>query len=168
MATFLPLFRVHSSKGSRPREPWHFPRHLEILRKYLRVRYSLIDHIMTLFYITRDTGLPIVRPVSMEFPGEEVLDDVAFMLGDSILVVPVLQPGQRYRYTKLPGKGHWYSFWNGERVSGIVEERISIQDIPVYVREGSIIPVRDGGRGSACMCTPSRWQRAAFTWTMTR
>ncbi|MEM3861319.1 MAG: glycoside hydrolase family 31 protein [Thermoplasmatales archaeon] len=142
MSAFFPLFRVHSNKGTRPREPWAFGKeNMDILRKFLKLRYRIIPYLYTQAYLTSKTGHPIIRPLFWLGDPSVSEDDEKFLVGDKILVAPILAPGQTTKIIKLP-KGEWIDFWSESKANGIVEIKVSKEKIPVYVRSGSIIPMQ--------------------------
>ncbi|MCL5989129.1 MAG: glycoside hydrolase family 31 protein [Candidatus Thermoplasmatota archaeon] len=142
MGTFLPLFRVHSAKGTRMREPWLFgKRNLDIIRKFLKLRYRILPYIYTLSYISTINGFPLIRPLFWFGDPKTADDDEKFLLGNDILVCPILEPGQKHKDMRLP-KGKWINFWNGNIEEGLVEIEVRQETVPVYVREGSVIPMK--------------------------
>jgi alpha-glucosidase len=141
LGAFLPLFRVHSAKGTRDREPWTYGKEvLDIARKFIEIRYSLIPYWYSIAFESHKTGHPLIRPISYHYPG--TYSECAFMVGESILVYPVLEERVNMMKITLP-PGKWYSFWDSSLSEGEVEEEIVENRIPVYIREGSIIP-REG------------------------
>ena len=101
IGAFNPLFRDHTTKGSLMQEVWvHGPEHEAIRRRYIETRYRLMPYIYSLAEESSRTGLPMVRPIFLEFP--EVFTppsngfgnlDTEFLLGPSLLVAP--QPFRR-------------------------------------------------------------------------
>lgn len=63
-------------------------RNTELMRDAIRVRYVLLPYFYTLFREANMTGIPVVRPLWMEFPSDEVTfkNDEAFMVGSALLV----------------------------------------------------------------------------------
>ena len=102
-----PLARFH---GTTPREPWHYgERALEVTRAYTRLRYSLIPYLLACAHESAASGLPLLRPMVLEFPAEPRIDaiDDQYMLGPELLVAPVFQPGARARMVYFP-TGSWW------------------------------------------------------------
>jgi alpha-glucosidase len=63
------------------------------------------------------------------------------LLGDHILVCPVLEPNARSRYVYLP-KGKWYHYWSNNLYEGgkeMLAEAV-LEEIPLYIREGAVLP----------------------------
>ena len=141
----LPLFRNHTALGTARQEPWAFGEPYEsICRRYIELRYRLLPYLYTAFWQASLTGLPIARPLALEFAGDDAtraLDD-EFMLGDSLLVAPVLERGAVRRPAYVPA-GTWYDFWTGERMAGPSrrEVRAPLDFLPLYARAGAVIPL---------------------------
>ena len=142
LGTFLPLFRNHSDRGTRTREPWiDGPEHESIRRMYIETRYRLMPYIYSSFEETSRTGIPLMRPMFLEFPNDPAFEttDKEFMFGTDLLVAPANETVGGYE-VKLPA-GDWYDFWTGRRVeSHTPRVNPPLQILPVYVRGGSIIP----------------------------
>jgi alpha-glucosidase len=159
LATFQPIDRNHTNKGSGDKEVWvHGPVQEAIRRRYIEERYRLLPYLYTVVEESSRTGMPIVRPLFLEFP--DVTKDLRpfdldasneFLLGPDLLVAPPPFPEQPDSYSlKLP-PGIWYDYWTGAKIQGTpkgeaVRESLTIQPVldtlPVYVREGSIVPVQ--------------------------
>jgi alpha-glucosidase len=154
LATFLPFFRTHSPIGTPRREPWVFGEPTtSIIRDFLRLRYQLMPFLYTQVWDVCHTGHPFIRPLFWLDPADTRLWDIddAFMLGDSLLVAPVLEESNHSRSIILP-RGEWYNFWNnaGQDNDQLfsngpdkVEIATSLERIPVLVRAGTILPMEE-------------------------
>ncbi|GAA2410901.1 glycoside hydrolase family 31 protein [Streptomyces glaucosporus] len=151
LSAYLPLFRTHGGPGGGRREPWEFgPEVLEHARAALRERERLLPYFATLARLAQRSGAPCVRPLWWGAPKDRALRECedAFLLGDALLVAPVLEPGVARRAVRLP-RGRWYDAVTGEMYEGpgqvVVEAPLS--RIPVLVRAGAVLPVAgaDGG-----------------------
>jgi len=143
LSSFLPFFRNHSARDTRRREPWAFSENtLKIIKKYLNLRYTLIPYFFSVAYESHSKGFPFIRPVCMEYP--DICSDDVFLIGNSMFVMPVLRRGlKKVRGTLPPGR--WYYFWDDTICEGNIDINVNIEDIPLFVKEGSIIPMdRDG------------------------
>ena len=169
IGAFQPIFRDHYDKGARAHEPWvDGPVHTAIRRRYIEERYRLMPYLYTVVEESSRTGLPIDRPLFVEFPDAtrdgEPLDLVArgtdFLLGGRILVAPSPSPEEVGAYTVHLPPGAWYDYWTdavsrpraaearsdpelvkqgpGEGVLRVVPK---LEILPVYVRAGSILPL---------------------------
>lgn len=144
---FSPLFRNHSAMGSRRQEPWQFGKEImDIYRKYVKLRYQWIPYFYDLFYEEEKTGAPIIRPLVFHYEKDEVAKTCndEFLLGERILVAPVVYPGVTKRMVYLP-EGEWYDYWTHEKYTGqtwIIKDA-PLDVCPIYVKAGSIIPMME-------------------------
>lgn len=114
----------------------------------LRERERLRPYLVSLAHLSRLTGAPMVRPLWWGCPEDRALRDCedAFLLGDSLLVAPVLEPGAVRRSVRLP-RGRWYDTAT-ERVfegPGTVTPDAPPERIPVLARAGAVFAVRGAG-----------------------
>jgi alpha-glucosidase len=160
VGAFNPIFRDHTEKGTNPQEPWvGGPEHEAIRRRFIEERYRLMPYIYTLAEENSRDGMPLMRPLFLEFPDVDLDPGNEFMWGPSILVAPAMfqEEPQNYR-ARLPG-GNWYDYWTGMKVAGKapggdpvitgavkepvameVEIKPALAELPIFVRGGSIIP----------------------------
>ncbi|MCY0886881.1 MAG: alpha-glucosidase [Alicyclobacillaceae bacterium] len=146
MGAFLPFFRNHSALDSVRQEPWQFGPEVEaICRHSIERRYRLIPYLYAVFREAAETGVPIVRPLFLEFPHDFATHQLSdqFLVGASVLVAPVLRPGVRKRLVYLPA-GDWYAL-DGQHVGRFRGEQYHLVDaplesIPVFVQAGSVLP----------------------------
>jgi alpha-glucosidase len=169
LGAFQPIDRDHTEKGTADQEPWvGGPEDESIRRHFIETRYQLLPYLYTLADQSSRTGLPLVRPLFLEFPNATAdghpmdLDGDAsseFMLGPNLLVAPAPWPDERDDYSvELPSPA-WYDFWTGEKVnlappdppeSGAPDRTVrysvrvspNLSQLPVYVRAGAIVPMQ--------------------------
>lgn len=140
-----PFCRSHKAIDGYDQEPWRFGQYYEdIIRKYLKLRYRLLPFLYTTVEEAHRTGLPVFRPLLLNYqndPSAYNLDD-QFMIGEDLLVAPVLRPGQTSRLVYLP-EGGWIDYWTGKRYAGgtMVHADAPLETVPMYVRAGAIIPM---------------------------
>ena len=144
VSTFTPILRVHGEL--RPREMWTLgdgsPAYNAEL-KFDRLRYALFPYIYSLAGWTTQRDYTMLRPLVMDFPQDrdarESNDE--FMFGPALLVAPITQCQERERRVYLPPTAGWYDYWTGlPAVSGVSSAFAPYDEIPVFVRAGSIIP----------------------------
>lgn len=145
LGAYLPLFRTHSAIDAGLREPWEFgPEVLEHARAALRERGRLMPYLETLAHVAHRTGAPYVRPLWWKSPGDRALRDCedAFLLGESLLVAPVLTEGATSRQVRLP-RGLWHDTGSGVAYRGRSTVRVEapLGRIPVLARAGAVLPV---------------------------
>ncbi len=144
LAVFHPFFRTHSSGDHGEQEPWSFGEDaLKIVRTYIELRYTLLPYIYTAFHQYVNEFTPMLKPISMfDQSDQDTLYRVdEFLMGDHILVCPVLEPNAKSRYVYLP-KGKWYNYWTNKVFEGGKEilAEAPLEQIPLYIREGAVIP----------------------------
>ncbi|MGW2273828.1 glycoside hydrolase family 31 protein [Streptomyces yangpuensis] len=148
LGAYLPLFRTHSAIWAGRREPWEFgPEVEEQARAVMAERERLRPYFVTLAHMARRTGAPYVRPVWWGAPEDRRLRDCedAFLLGDALLVAPVLECGADRRAVRLP-RGRWYDTATGAAYEGPGQILLDAPQgrIPVLARAGAVLPVRAG------------------------
>jgi alpha-D-xyloside xylohydrolase len=152
---FCPVFRLHGFRGpgsmtgaeqtGAANEVWSFgAQQYEIISRLLFLRERLRPYVMDQMRIAHDTGLPVMRPLFLEFPADPVSWDVddQFLLGSDILVAPVVTEGAVERQVYLPAGAAWRDAWTGASLPG--GQRLTaaapLETIPVYLRDGGAAP----------------------------
>jgi alpha-glucosidase len=171
IGAFQPIDRDHTELGTGDQEPWvGGPEQEAIRRRYIEARYRLMPYLYTLAEEASRTGLPMVRPLFLEFPDaapdKHPIDiDVSaageFLLGRDLLIAAAAFPGELDRYQVEFPSEDWYNYWTGEKVpqpakAGVhtgptetaanqVRLKSTIQPaldtLPVFARGGSILPI---------------------------
>jgi alpha-glucosidase len=141
-----PIYRDHSAKGTLDQEPWvHGPEHEAIRRKYIELRYELMPYLYTGIEEMSRTGLPLMRPVFLEYPQASDFygDNRDFLFGRDFFVAPVTTDMVDAEEIALP-PGEWYDFWTNAKLSS--KEKFTLQprldEMPLYVRAGAIVPMQ--------------------------
>lgn len=130
--------------GLGEREPWVYGEKAEaIVRLWLNWRYRLIPYLQACALEASETGMPVMRAMPLAFPEDQLAwqFDQQYMLGPSLLVVPVVVPGGEVRFY-LPA-GRWFDIWNQEWVEGpgVFHRSVSLDHIPVFGKEGAVLPL---------------------------
>jgi alpha-glucosidase len=164
VAAFHPIDRDHTVIDSKPQEPWENGTQgdVELRRHYIEERYHLLPYIYTTAEEMSRTGLPIMRPLLLEFPAPtadggpiDLANGNVFMLGPDLLIAQSPYPDEVDDYAvALPPVG-WYDYWTGAMVEGAAGRRAidntrveqpevhiqrSLDTLPVFARAGSIVP----------------------------
>jgi alpha-D-xyloside xylohydrolase len=124
--------------------PWLFDEEsVDVLRTFTRLKLRLMPYLMGAARQAVTAGVPMMRAMALEFPGDPACThlDRQYMLGDDLLVAPVLSADGAVSYY-VPA-GTWTHFLTGEPVTGPgwVTEQHGFQSIPLLVRPGAVIPV---------------------------
>jgi len=141
---FLPIMRSHSNIGTTARFPFLWGDDGEAaMRKALNLRYQLLPYIYSLGHEAYTTGAPIMRPLVMEFPADTTVANMEdeWLVGKGLLAAPILNEGGK-RKVYLPNDT-WYDYYTGEVIKGVktIQVTKALDEIPVYVRAGTILPV---------------------------
>jgi alpha-D-xyloside xylohydrolase len=135
------LSRCH---GTTPREPWAYGEEtVEIFRKYARLRYRLIPYLYAYAHIASQTGLPLMRPLLLEFQDDPAAHEVdsQYLLGEWLLIAPILTE-RDYRTIYLP-RGRWMDYRTSIVYDGptYLHYHAPLDTLPIFLREGAIIPL---------------------------
>jgi alpha-glucosidase len=172
VAAFHPIDRDHSEAGTNDKEPWvNGPEQLAIRRRFIEERYRLMPYLYTLADETSRTGLPMMRPVFLDYPGGasdghpidiDPSTSGEFLLGHDLLIAPSPYPEQPDGYVVELPTHDWYDYWTGKRlppstpakpaVAGVPPAgaelvpltawvRPELSALPVFVRGGAILPI---------------------------
>ena len=162
LATFVPIMQWHSDpvvNGGwdhslawkiNDRSPWNLAKYhkskslMEEVGKYFNLHYSLIPYFYSLSLDSKDSGIPAVRHLIYEFSEDNNtfnIDD-EFMLGDAILVCPILEDYIEEKRIYLP-EGNWYDLYTKEKYVGGKYCTLKVNDdiIPTFIKENKIIPL---------------------------
>lgn len=150
-----PILRTHSTKNENlKKEPWSFDQeYFKIIRNLIKQRYELSPYIYTMARVAYDTGVSICRPMYYDYPenDEAYVMKNQYMFGNQILVMPITQPmGDDERYSEaliwLPEGNQWYELSTGTMLEGgqTITRRFAIDESPVYIKAGSVIPMSYG------------------------
>ncbi len=128
--------------------PWMHDSVTDDIRAALNLRYHLMPYLWACFERACQFHQPIIRPTFFNFPHDErcFADCDDFMLGDDVLVAPVVEKGAQTRaiyLPKLPDGGQWVDFYDRSVHPGghAVTCPAPIGRLPLMVRQGARIPV---------------------------
>ncbi len=149
LGAFTPFYRGHTIINTRDQEPWAFGEEVERwVKDVMELRYELLPFFYTEFHSASKTGVPIVRSMFLNYQDEdECYSNEAqyqFMIGENLLVAPVLSEYENSKKLYLPG-GNWLGWWDNKVYEGgqwILSEA-PIDRIPLFIKEGGVIPMRE-------------------------
>jgi alpha-glucosidase len=151
-AFLMPFLRNHTMRGSRPQEPWAYSRRaLGVIRRFVRLRYTLLPYLYNLFIDQEEKGEAILRPLIYDFDDSPSLPlgyiDDQFMVGPALMQAPFVWDKRRQRDVVLPGH-KWLRSDTGEWIAGGRHLRVRrrFDATPLFLREGSLIPFQPGVR----------------------
>jgi alpha-D-xyloside xylohydrolase len=120
---------------------------VEITKDYVAAHHDLIPYTRSALYEATQTGMPVMRSLVFAYPQDDSLNDIwdEYLYGDSLLVAPVTTAKAENRSVYLPA-GRWMNY-NDKRTTyeggKTVTADAPLGRIPVFVREGAIIPRGD-------------------------
>ncbi|KAK4003509.1 hypothetical protein OUZ56_005269 [Daphnia magna] len=156
---FQPFFRGHAHLHTKRREPWLFDEQTnKIIKASIKKRYTYLPYWYTLFYEHEKTAVPPMRPLWMEYPqdGETFSMDNQYLLGDSILVHPVVRSGEQEVSVYFPGVDTlWYEIetFRVYEAPGYQTIPVAIEKIPIFQRGGTIVPKKERARRASSLMT---------------
>ena len=144
---FCPLYRSHGQYPFREIfnvAPVGNPEY-DAMVGITKLRYRLMPYIYSLAGMVYWRNYTMMRALEMDFPYDRNVENLSdeYMLGPSLLVAPVTTYEQRTKEVYLPEGCGWYDFYSGKFYDGgqTVTVEAPLSKIPLFVREGSIIPV---------------------------
>ena len=155
LSAFIGWFRNHyDGYNKQYQEPFAYADpYQSACRKYIEIRYKLLQLFYDSLYQCTQTGLPICRPLFLTDRNDpkvyEHLND-QFMVGANLLIAPVVTRGSVNREVYLPAGSDWYAYMDaqapliGPNTGGtLVSWYVPIDIVPIYVRAGAILPRRE-------------------------
>jgi alpha-glucosidase (family GH31 glycosyl hydrolase) len=141
-AALTPFMQLH---GRGNLTPWTVPDSAEqtvVLYKYwATLHHALVPFFYSLAEEAHAGAPPVLRPIGepASWPG-----DYRYTLGDALLVAPLLDASGK-RSVALPAGSRWFDLWTGAALDGgtttTADFSADRQKLPVYIREGAIIPM---------------------------
>ena len=140
-ACFTPVMRTH--EGNRPEtniQLYDTPELLAFAARITALHDGLLPYLRHCAAQNAERGLPVMRPLFLAEPEAEAAWDhrlYSYLLGDDVLVAPVVEQGAVTRKLWLP-EGEWTGLWDGARHhGGWVETGAPLGRPPVFYRAGS-------------------------------
>ncbi|MCL1800959.1 MAG: glycoside hydrolase family 31 protein [Promicromonosporaceae bacterium] len=144
---FYPRFTIHSWNDDKTvNVPWMYPEVTDKIRDLIKFRNRLIPYLYTLLYQAHEYYEPIIRPTFYDFGADAktYAENDDFLLGDSLLITSVVEPGVGEREVYLPETPDgWYDYHTGQWYAGGQKVTIPapLDYAPFLVNGNSIIPV---------------------------
>ncbi|RLV83702.1 hypothetical protein DV515_00016396, partial [Chloebia gouldiae] len=143
LGSFYPFSRNHNSMENIEQDPAVFgDTFAKISRDTLRIRYSLLPYLYTLFYESHVHGGTVVRSLMHEFTSDPETHgiDTAFLWGPAFMIAP----GARSVSVYFP-EAEWFDYYTGLKVPSAWKKTYTtvsapLNKIPLYIRGGYILP----------------------------
>jgi alpha-glucosidase (family GH31 glycosyl hydrolase) len=149
---FSPILRTHTTKNpGSERRIWAYPEpYASVMRSAFQLRESMQPYLYTEARRTYDTGVAFLRPLYYDWPKDDAAytSKNEYIFGDQMIVSPVTAPsnptsGLASEKVWLPD-GEWIEWSTGKHFTGpvTVERNFSIDQTPVYLHAGAIVPMQ--------------------------
>jgi alpha-D-xyloside xylohydrolase len=155
------MFRSHGTDASR--EIWRFGDEgspfYEAIAKFIRLRYSLLPYMYSLFAAVTRSAAMMMRALPLAFPRDPATHEITdqYLFGPALMICPVTSPMYyernstpilnvlKTRPVYLPSGAHWYDFWTHQVYAGgqTLDAAAPLETMPIYVRAGSIVPMSE-------------------------
>lgn len=148
-AVFQARFVIHSwRENGQPTEPWTYPGALAKIRHFVQEHYRFMPYIYNSSIESARTGVPLDRPLFLEFPNDSRISDSAVesLFGPSVLKLLAVGKGMKTISTYLPAGASWY-YVPEEKLyrGGTVLDALASMDRTLWcARAGSVIPTAPG------------------------
>ena len=124
---------------------WYDAETEALFKKYAILHSALLPYFATYAAEAHRTGVPIMRHTVLEYPNDprSYGAEYQYLLGEHLLVAPVIEPGATTRKLHLP-QGEWVSYWSGAHYAGGNDVTVPapVDEIPLLVRAGSVLPFK--------------------------
>ncbi|KAG8565047.1 hypothetical protein GDO81_012689 [Engystomops pustulosus] len=150
LGAFYPFMRNHNNRDARAQEPYVFSKgSQDAIRNALKIRYSLLPYLYTLFHKAHSLGETVARALFLEFPTDQNTwtIDRQFLWGDALLISPVLEQGKTEVSGYFPAVS-WYVLQTGVEIQSKgqwINLSAPMDTINVHVRGGHILPAQIPG-----------------------
>lgn len=152
LGALSPVMRTHHGRSAR--DNWHWESDdasVAHMARWTGFHMQLHPYLWSLAHQASSTGMPMFRPLALDYPdfepGWTATDQ--FMLGDRLVVAPIVAAGATSRELSLPD-GTWYPLLGGPAVSGgTITATAALEDIPVFVPAGAVLPLLPPGVDTA-------------------
>ena len=146
MGALFPVMRNHRGMDEKCNH-WEFCRDRETLehyKKYAILHTALFPYFNTLAHIAAQKGWPVTRHMSLHYPNDPETRqmDYQFMVGDRVMVAPVIERDAREWEVYLP-EGEWFHWWSGVAYTGPGKHVVPapLGELPMFVSSGKILPI---------------------------
>ncbi|KAI5776670.1 glycosyl hydrolases family 31-domain-containing protein [Geopyxis carbonaria] len=145
LGAFAPFYRNHNGDTSIPQEPYLWPIVASAAKNAINIRYAMLDYLYTALHRQSATGTPAVQPLWFQYPKDSKTYplDLQYLYGPSLMVAPVTAENETSVAVYFP-EDVWYDYHTHARVApgNHTLTDIDFDQIPLFVRGGSILPLR--------------------------
>ena len=142
---FQPRFTLNSANSDNTvTQPWMYEENLPYVREAFDLRYRMLPYLYSLMYEASVTGIPVMRPLFLEFPEDRACyadKNLSFLFGSAVLVANVVEKGAKTRTVYLPAGTCWYDMNDNFRAykgGQTVELPVGLGTIPMFLRGNAV------------------------------
>jgi alpha-D-xyloside xylohydrolase len=152
-SAWSPVYEIRVGTGATPWYAPYTPRLVSILKETANLHTALFPYIKSLTWEAAQTGIPAIRGLFLEYPADKKVYTTtdAYAFGSAFLVAPIVNPGGT-RQVYFPEGAQFLEYFNKTDVyvgETSTDVQLELEYVPVYVREGSIVPTGDIFQGNA-------------------
>ncbi|MBY8882836.1 ricin-type beta-trefoil lectin domain protein [Actinacidiphila acidipaludis] len=148
LGAFQPVDRMHSDHGDRL--PWNYTgAAASSAASFLRLREALVPYTYTLARQANTSGVPIVRPLYLNYPAQAAAytNPGEYLYGDNVLVAPITSPNDANGNGSVSvwfPPGSWTDYFTGRTYTGPTTATVTdpLSQMPVFLKAGGILPTR--------------------------
>ncbi|MEV6607649.1 TIM-barrel domain-containing protein [Kutzneria sp. NPDC051319] len=147
LGTFQPIDRLHGNHSDRL--PWQYGTDAKnSAEKFLNLRENLLPYTYTLAQQASATGVPVVRPLYLQYPDSQdayAQSGGEYLYGPDVLVAPVTTPGSSATTSVwFPPGNSWTDYFTGKTYAGGTTQSVTtdLGTMPVFLRSGGIMTTR--------------------------
>ncbi|MGH7687611.1 MAG: TIM-barrel domain-containing protein [Candidatus Dormibacteria bacterium] len=152
LGALSPTMRDMLGAEHRPVDIWTNAETTRLFGFYARLHAALEPYLYRYASVAHQTGLPILRPIFLNYPKDTVTYGVndEYLLGDDVLVAPVTHPSITSRSVYLP-QGMWRDAWSGRVIQGQAWVTVAapVSQVPLFERVGSDLDLHAIVEGAA-------------------
>lgn len=163
---FSPIMRLHSSDNPfSGKEPWNFNLISEqTMTKFLKLRHELIPYLYVMNKQSHEEGELLIQPMYYHYPNIDEAYSVPnqYYFGRDFIVCPMTTKidtiSQTSKFSGWLPEGTWYDYFTGRKYKGnrLLAIYRGIEEIPIFVKRGSIIPLNNLNEFSNSVANPEK------------
>ena len=115
---------------------------LDLYREFTRLHLRLFPFFWSYAQRIAEDGRPIQRAFGLAYPEMGEHPPYIYLLGEELLVAPVVDEGAR-QWNVLVPEGTWTDWFTGETLTGYAEVTVEapLDKLPLYLRAGAMVPM---------------------------
>ena len=151
LGALSPIMRTHHGKSAYVNWNWESDAESTAhLKTYATLHMQLLPYLLAMANVAKTSGMPLMRPLALQYPDFEPgwTRTDQFLLGDRLVVAPVIEKGATSRQVWLPA-GTWFPLQGGTSVTSDGKAPLSVNaalaEIPVFVPAGAALLLLPSG-----------------------